>query len=95
MKKNEENPNQRWTYVRSSNQIILKVRPSLALSVKVPQLDCVESLDLSSDSDLLANNPNLNKTLLNEPPVILQPTIETDYGNAHQKWFIGNYLLYL
>ncbi len=88
MKKSEENPNQRWIYARSSNQILLKVRPSLALSVKVPQLDCVETLDISSDSDFLANNPILNKTLLNEPAVILQPTVETDYGNAYQKWFI-------
>lgn len=88
MKKHEENPYQRWV-LKPNNLIVLKTKPSLALSVKIPALDCVDPLDLNStESDLLINNPNLNKALINEVSIILQPTNECDYGNANQKWFV-------
>lgn len=80
LKRNEDNPNLRWI-LRSNNTIVLKAKPGLALSAKLPSLDCVDSADYE------LNENYKNKSIVNEAIITLQPTIETDYGSSYQKWF--------
>ena len=84
MRKNEDNPNQRWTF-RSNGSIALKVRPSLVLTVRMPAL---ENTNIEININEEEAWYSLMRSLMDEASVILQPAIETDYGNSHQKWYV-------
>ena len=83
MKKSVDNPLQRWVYT-DSGSFVLKCRENLALTVKMPVLENVDiSLTRKDNLAFMSSAP-----IVNESQLILQNVIETEHGNAHQKWFI-------
>lgn len=83
MKKNVENSLQRWVYT-DTGSFVLKCRQNLALTVKIPPFENVDlSLTRKDNMDFLSSAP-----IVNESPLILQSLIETENGNANQKWFV-------
>jgi hypothetical protein len=89
MKKVDDNVNQRWIY--KDSRFISKARTNLALTVKLPQIESVD-IDLNTleeeKENLLTGNQLYKKSINNEASIILQPLIDSDYGNAHQRWFM-------
>ena len=91
MKKVDDNINQRWIY-KLDGTFVSKSRPNMVLTVKLPLLENVD-IDLNSiedekDNSLLTGSQLYKKSIHNEASIILQPLIDADYGNAHQKWHI-------
>lgn len=83
MKKNEDNINQRWIY-RSDGTFACKARSSFVLTVKIPP---IENSDI--DINLFETDPKyMQKSIIKGSQITLQPFIDFENGNAHQKWMI-------
>ena len=83
MRKNEDNLNQRWVF-KSNGTITSKTRPNLVLTVKLPSLESAD-IDLTDKPEELEQK---TKSILGESSIILQPYIDSENGNAHQKWSV-------
>jgi hypothetical protein len=90
-KKNEENIHQKWIF-KQNGIIFSKAKPNMVLSVKLPSLNNF-NIDLNQKDDekfnLLIND---NKSIYHETPLVIQPFVENDYGNANQRWRIDEYI---
>ena len=90
-KKNEENIYQKWIF-KQNGIIFSKAKPNMVLSVKLPSLSNF-NIDLNQKDDekfnLLIND---NKSIYHETPLVILPFVETDYGNANQRWRIDEYI---
>lgn len=91
MKKNEDNPLQRWIYSKCGS-ILLKCQQNLALTVKLPSLKNVDVSSLyhrNKENTTYLNN-KITSSLIQNSPLILQNLIDTEYGNVNQKWYIDD-----
>ncbi len=89
MKRNENNPFQRWVYSKSGS-ILLKSQQNLALTVKLPSLENVDvnSMYHRNKENLAYLNNQNSDSIINNSQLILQNVISTEYGNVNQKWYI-------
>lgn len=85
MKRNDDNVNQRWIY-KQNGAIISKARSNMALSIKLPFIDMVD-IDLYT---IESEEKRHIKRILNEASIVLQPYIESEFGNANQRWLIDD-----
>ena len=90
MKKVDDNVNQRWIY-KPDGTFVSKSRSNMVLTVKLPLIENVD-IDLNlieeEKENTLTGSQLYKKSINNEAAIILQPLIDSDYGNAHQKWHI-------
>jgi hypothetical protein len=84
-KKSEENINQRWL-LRPSGVFLLKGRNNMALTVKLPPIE-VANIDLIADDDEEKARKH-NRPFYNETSIVIQPLVEVEHGNAHQRFFV-------
>ena len=103
-KKNDDNINQRWQ-LRTNGFITSKSRPNMVLSIKLVSFESVNSQhplnkDAAAadeadakvaDAKNSKNNKN-NKSIHVESSIVLQPIIDGETGNAHQRWKVDEHI---
>ena len=91
VRKSDDSVNQRWHY-KPNGIIISKARSNMVLTVKLASIEEADiELNLKEeDDDKLINIKPPKKNLHAGASIILQPLIDTDFGNAHQRWFIDD-----
>lgn len=83
MRKSEDNVNQRWIY-KSNGVIFSRARPNLVLTARITALENAQ-IDINS----IENQEDFFKrSIIQNSQITVQPLIDFENGNVHQKWFI-------
>ncbi len=88
-KKSEENINQRWL-LKPNGVFLLKGRNNMALTVKLPPIE-MANIDLIADDDEEKARKHY-KPFYNETSIVIQPLVEVDNGNAHQRFYVDEHI---